>query len=430
MRRRMTMAAVAALGLVAALPEARAQGTLAARVDAVRDGEVRVEYAARPGACGDGRGMVSFGRMFHSATMEGWGTMRGERRCIAGPARATIVRREGQVTSVRATVAEGSAATRVGAAEAAAYFLGLARAAEGRAARGALWAAALADSASPSRDFLAYARDAGRPWSARRTAMQLAGATGDASLVPELEQLARAAGPEPTRAKKDEGDLAKGAVDALATIPDDAGLDALLQLAADAPRASVRGSALFMAAQAGDPRGVRLARETAERASEPDELRKSATFAVLNREDVAAADRAWARALFPKASARGMRDVILMGLAQHGSEDDRAWVLALARDASLSTESRRQAVFWAGQGGATIRDLLATYEGLGDREVKEHVIFAISQREGDAATDALVNIARADGDREMRKKAVFWLGQRRDARAAQYLADLVNRQEE
>ena len=114
-----------------------------------------------------------------------------------------------------------------------------------------------------------------------------------------------------------------------------------------------------------------------------------------------------------------------MGLAQHGSTEDRQWVLSLARDEKLPVKTRRSAVFWAGQGGAPVGDLLGTYRALGAGDVKEHVIFALSQREGEDATDALVDIARRDESREMRRKALFWLGQRRDARAMQVLTDII-----
>jgi HEAT repeat protein len=257
--------------------------------------------------------------------------------------------------------------------------------------------------------------------------MTLAGATGDASMVAELERLARSGtGDDTVRRKKDEGNLAGAATDALGAIGDAAGVDALLRLAVDAPTRGVRKQAVFHAAQSGDPRGLRVARQIAEDERAPDEVRQSAVFALLNRDDVGQAERQWARALFPRLTSERMRDPILMGLAQHGSTDDRKWVLSLAGDAQLPVKVRRQAVFWAGQGGAPIADLVGTYRTLDERQVKEHVIFALSQREESAATDALVDIAKGDADREMRRKALFWLGQRKDERSAKVLIDIIN----
>jgi HEAT repeat protein len=115
-----------------------------------------------------------------------------------------------------------------------------------------------------------------------------------------------------------------------------------------------------------------------------------------------------------------------MGLAQHGTADDLRWVIGLASNEQLPVETRRQAIFWAGQGGATVADLLAAYRTMSDRRVKEHAIFALSQKGGEEATDALVDIVRKDPDREMRRKAMFWLGQRKDAKAAAVLTEIIN----
>jgi len=53
------------------------------------------------------------------------------------------------------------------------------------------------------------------------------------------------------------------------------------------------------------------------------------------------------------------------------------------------------------------------------------VIFVLSQRDEDAATTALMNIARNDENRAMRSKALFWLAQKNDPRVAKMIADIV-----
>jgi HEAT repeat protein len=432
---------VPTLAFVLASASADAQDrTLARRIAAApADEHVRLAYATRDGTCGDGRSLVAIGRMFHGSNWEGWGHMTGV-RCLPGLARVTLVRRDGRVTEVRGTIggqwsadAGGTALGQVPAAEAAAYLLSLAESGEERAPRGALWAAAIADSAPLARRFLSFALNEDRAWKDRRTALQLAGATGDAAMATELERLARSASTgatgDPTadarRRKKDEGNVAKAAAEALAMVPDGAGLDGLVRLASDAPSEAVRRAAVFHAAQSGEPRAVRVARAVAEDERQPEAVRNSAIFGLLNSDETGADERAWARALFPRLTSDKLRDPILMGLAQHGGDADRRWVLSLAANGDLPLKTRRSAVFWAGQGGTPIAELLATYRDVGDREVKEHVIFALSQRQEEAATDALVDIARKDGDRELRKKALFWLGQRKDEKATKVLTDLI-----
>jgi HEAT repeat protein len=90
-------------------------------------------------------------------------------------------------------------------------------------------------------------------------------------------------------------------------------------------------------------------------------------------------------------------------------------------------EVRRKAVFWAGQGHATAADLVALYRGVSEPRIREHVIFVLSQKDDDAAVDALMNIARTDDNRAMRSKALFWLAQKNDPRVAKMIADIVSR---
>lgn len=86
-------------------------------------------------------------------------------------------------------------------------------------------------------------------------------------------------------------------------------------------------------------------------------------------------------------------------------------LLELAASDGAPTETRRSAVFWAGQEGAPLADLRRLFERVPDR-VKEHVVFAYSQRHEPEAARELLRLARsAEESRGLREKAVFWLGQ-------------------
>ena len=74
-----------------------------------------------------------------------------------------------------------------------------------------------------------------------------------------------------------------------------------------------------------------------------------------------------------------------------------------------------------------MRRISEVYSRSNEREMKEQLIFVLSQRRETAAIDKLMDIARNDPDREMRRKALFWLGQSKDGRVATFLADLINR---
>jgi HEAT repeat protein len=91
-------------------------------------------------------------------------------------------------------------------------------------------------------------------------------------------------------------------------------------------------------------------------------------------------------------------------------------------------EVRKQALFWAGnQRAASVSDIATLYDRIGDKEMKEQVIFVLSQNKADAAVDKLMDIARRDTDRELRSKAIFWLGQSRDPRVLKFLEEVINR---
>jgi HEAT repeat protein len=104
------------------------------------------------------------------------------------------------------------------------------------------------------------------------------------------------------------------------------------------------------------------------------------------------------------------------------------WLVDLARDKSLSIEARKNALFWAGQNGADLRQLVALYDEMkGETEIQNQLIFVFSQRRDREAVDKLMDIASSDPDRDLRKQAIFWLGQSRDPRVQKFLLDLINR---
>jgi HEAT repeat protein len=102
-------------------------------------------------------------------------------------------------------------------------------------------------------------------------------------------------------------------------------------------------------------------------------------------------------------------------------------MMDIALNENENIEVRKKALFWAGQGKSVdIGDLARLYDSMKDREMREQIIFVLSQRREDTALDKLFAIGRNDPDRELRKKAIFWIGQSRSPRAAQYLQDLIN----
>src|SRR5438552_954524 len=89
-------------------------------------------------------------------------------------------------------------------------------------------------------------------------------------------------------------------------------------------------------------------------------------------------------------------------------------------------EMRKKALFWAGQSGANLDQLVALYDRVQNQDMKEQLVFVYSQRREPAALDKLIDIARREQNRELRKKALFWIGQSHDPRAAKVLEEIIN----
>ena len=197
-------------------------------------------------------------------------------------------------------------------------------------------------------------------------------------------------------------------------------LDSILQRSSDR---RLQEKALFALSQHESPRARAALRGYAERSDVPEDLREKAIFWIGQSDDPGSG--AYLRALFGKLQSQELRKKVLFSISQREEEADRSWLLTVARDAGQSIEIRKQALFSAGQAGAPVAELGALYDNLTDRELKEQLLFVLSQKDDPAAVDRLLAVARKDSDPELRKKALFWLGQSDDPRAAKALQDVI-----
>jgi HEAT repeat protein len=131
--------------------------------------------------------------------------------------------------------------------------------------------------------------------------------------------------------------------------------------------------------------------------------------------------------LFGRLESERLKDRVLMAISRSEAPGGAAWLLAQAHDDRQPMEVRRKAVFWAGQGHAPTADIAALYRGVSETSLREHIIFVLSQRDDEMATNTLINIARNDPDHDMRRKALFWLAQKDDPRVTKLITDLVVR---
>lgn len=411
---------IAAASLAAPLA---AQGTLASRIAQAPDGEVRMQYDARAGVCGDGRGVVGFRRALFADSFESYGRW-SDARCIPGPLRVSLTIDNGRPVSVRTEVggAWRDASGRVtdlgvvSSRDAAAWFLAHVAALEGAGRKGRiLLPAVLAADVAIVPDLFAIAGDSARRVDTRRQALQWVGQLGAASDAPALVTFAHAA-----------RDVSSAAIAALAALEDGAGVTALVGLAHDGNE-DVRHNAVFWLGQSGDARALRALHAVIEDQNETERVRRNAIFALSHGDAVPASEFAYLRGLFPSLQSTRLKESVIQGIAEEGVAGGR-WLLERVRDPRESTAVRRSALFWAGQRDATpTRELVAAYHDLDDPNLREHAIFVLSQRDDDAALDALMQIARTDPDRRMRGKALFWLAQKKDDRVTKLISDLLAR---
>lgn len=253
MRARALIGTVVAAGWLAPASLAGAQ-SIADRVDQVRDGTVRISFAARAGVCGDGRGVISTSGLHEMRRSSAdW-----ESDCEHGPVRLVLRVRDGGVTAIDTYVggrwrpgAQGTTDLGVVSAPGAAkYLLALARRAEAGVGKEAILPAVLADSVITWPALLAIARDRSVARGTRKSAVfwlgQAAGEAATGGLTEVVED--------------ESGDLEirKTAVFALSQRPGRQGVPALIEIARDNPNLVLRRQAFFWLAQSDDPRALAL----------------------------------------------------------------------------------------------------------------------------------------------------------------------------
>ena len=293
----LTVAIVPALG-------AQSASTIAARVASAPDGEVRMTYASRPDACGDGSSNISFGHSFTSGSTRGFDSWSGS-RCLHGPARVALTVRDHQVVAVQPRIGGAWSSTgttldlgTVPAAQAAAYLVSLApKLPAKKPQRSALLAAVLADSAA---------------------------------IAPDLQRLAR--------------DGSVPAVSALGMLEED-GVPALMDVARSGNE-EVRKSAVFWLGQSDEPRARAVVRSVIDDEKETTAVRRSAIFAYgqqRNGSPVQDLVAMYGRLRDPK-----LREHVIFVLSQREEPAATDALIDIARS-DESRAMRGKAFFWLAQ---------------------------------------------------------------------------------
>ena len=184
--------------------------------------------------------------------------------------------------------------------------------------------------------------------------------------------------------------------------------------------------AIFALSEQRSPRATEILRRFVERTDVSDDLKGNAIFWMGQRHSPESLK--YLQELYPRLRSEDLKDKVIFAFSQMRDEAAQRWLMDLALNANEPMEMRKKALFWAGQNrNVPIADLARLYDTMNDREMKEQLIFAYSQRREPDAVDKLMAIAENDPDRELRSKAIFWLGQSKDPRAAEFLLRLINK---
>jgi hypothetical protein len=384
------LAGAGSLVVMASLVPRPGEAQIARRVAAVRDGKVRMSFASRPDVCGWGDGINTGGTGSFNNTRSSSRQTEDvvyERGCAEGPARVVFTMRGGDIAKVKTYVGGqwkplGSGDLDVGtvpAREAADYLFSLAD----RGVEGTVFPATLADSVDVIRRLYDLGRDESK-----------------------------------------DKEVRDQAVFWLSQQDDDAAVGLLENILKNSKSSDIKDKAIFGLSQHHSGKGFAILRSYAENSSEPDKIREKAIFWLGQRQSD---NLDYLSGLYRRLDSNDLKDKVIFAMSQQRTDNAMQWLVDLATNSSEPIENRKKALFWAGQTGGNTERLTAMYDNMREREMREQMIFVLSQRRDGKALDKLMSIARSDPDREMRKKAMFWLGQSHDPRVTSFLADIINR---
>ena len=223
-----------------------------------------------------------------------------------------------------------------------------------------------------------------------------------------------------------DGEVRQQAVFWLSQVRDERAVDMLEDILKNSKDDELQNKALFALSQHRSGRGSAILREFATRDGASTELRGQAIFWLGQRPSQENND--FLRNLYSRLNSDELKDKVLFSLSQRRNMGNEKWLMQIAANGKEDIDLRKKALFWAGQSGVGVEEIIPFYTQIPDQEMKEQVIFVLSQRgNSPRAVDKLMEIAKSDPNSELRKKAIFWLGQSRDPRVQQFLIDMINR---
>src|SRR6476469_615772 len=182
-------------------------------------------------------------------------------------------------------------------------------------------------------------------------------------------------------------DVRREAVRWLSQVNTERAAHALDSILINTTDADIREKALYALAQHRSASASLALRRFAESPSMPTELRARAIL-YIGQGRRNGEESEYLRSLFWKTASPDLRESVIQAVANQKTPDRTAWLLGVARDKNQELEPRRKALFYAGQSGVELKELLPLYDDLaGQPEMQEQMLYVYMQRKEPEATD-------------------------------------------
>lgn len=202
---------------------------------------------------------------------------------------------------------------------------------------------------------------------------------------------------------------------------------ALLDVLRTSQDDAVLEKAVFALGQQRSERARTALRDLARRSDVAVAVRGQVIFWLGQRSGNAEESVRFLTELYPTLNDDDLKQRVLFALSQQKTPAALAFLRGLATSSRESMDVRRTALFHAGRAGLGIAPLVEILRSTTDRDFRQHVVFVIGSNKTAEAVDALMDIVKSDSDLEVRKTAIFWLGQSKDPRASEFLLTILNR---
>jgi HEAT repeat protein len=403
--------ATVALAAVFFVPPVAVQGDLARRVNAAPDGLVKMQYAARPGICGDGRTFIADNttgsRGYDVWFLEGMNftTSTGDftSRCAEGPVRLMLVVRDHRVIAVQPFVGPSSPATErpgtelgvVSASDVSRYLLDLAASGREDVARNGILAASIADSVRIAARLATMARNKSLASSVRESALKWVGRVGRREDDRDAIRVARTIAED----NDDDINVRERAIRVIGEDDNDSAYLRSLFPRLDEP--TLRERIVRVVAENGTRSDMDWIRGIATNKNERVSIRERAVRVLAD-----AGDSRSLRELYTQLDDATLRERVIRVMADIGDGETKRWLRDIVERSSESAAVRERAIRSLADAG-DISYLQSAYKTLDDEGLRERVIRSVADAGGADAMTWLRNIVRDSRERStLRERAV------------------------